>query len=151
MPWIFFWIWWVSIGWEHTTKGMSLESCLMEHCCTVENESFFVGYVEQVYDVGIMVSGHPSHHMIPSLSCMANTPGHWATMSSILIWKMSWAHCESKWYTSEICTCLVVCWTSWGVELPLSGVSPKNTLLPSTLENFVAPVRTWAISSRVGA
>ena len=28
---------------------------------------------------------------------------------------------------------------------------PKNALLPSTLENLVAPVSTWAISLRVGA
>ena len=28
---------------------------------------------------------------------------------------------------------------------------PKKALLPLTLENLVAPVRTWAISSRVGA
>ena len=61
-----------------------MESCWIEAFAAVENESFFLGYGEQVYDVGIMVSVVlPIDEHI--MSCMANTPGHWATMSSILI------------------------------------------------------------------
>ena len=81
---------------------------------------------------------------------MANTPGHWATKSSILIWKMSWDIFSLKG------TCKNQYLPRWVLNVVRSDVSsiryiPKKALLLSTLENLVAPVRTWAISSRVGA
>ena len=82
--------------------------------------------------------------------CMANTLGHWATMSSILIWKMSWDIFSLKG------TCKNRYLLRWVLNVVRSDASSdrcilKKALLPSTLENLVASMRTWAISSRVGA
>ena len=82
--------------------------------------------------------------------CIANTPGHCATMSSILIWKMSWL------ILSPNGTCRNLYLPRCVLNVARSEAAfvrciPKNALLPSTLKNLVAPVSTWAISSRVGA
>ena len=81
---------------------------------------------------------------------MANTPGHWATMSSIRIWKMSWDIFSPKGTRKNLY--LLRCVLNV-VRSDASSIRciPKKALLPSTFENLVAPMRTWAISSRVGA
>ena len=83
-------------------------------------------------------------------SCMANTPGHWATMSSILIWKMSWLILSPNgtWRNLYLLRCVLNVVRS---EAASVRCITKNALLPSTLENLVTPVSTWAISLRVGA
>ena len=82
--------------------------------------------------------------------CMASTPGPWATMSSILIWKISWLilspNGTHKYLYLPRCVLNVM-----RSEASSVRCIPKKALLLSTLENLVAPVRTWAISSRVGA
>ena len=85
-----------------------------------------------------------------TLSCMANTPGHWATMSSILIWKMSWDIFSLKGTRKNRYL------PRWVLNVVRSDASSvrcilKKALLPSTLENLVAPVRMCAISLRLGA
>ena len=81
-------------------------------------------------------------------SWMANTLGHWPTMSSILIWKIS---CD---ILSPKGTHRNVYLPRWVLNIVRSEASSERcipkALLLSTLENLVAPVRTWAISSRVG-
>ena len=81
---------------------------------------------------------------------MANTPRHWATISSILIWKISWLILSPNGTQRNLYLprCLLNVMRS---EAASVRCIPKNALLASTLESFVAPVRTWAISSRVGA
>ena len=74
-------------------------------------------------------------------SCMANTPGHWATMSSILIWKMSWDIFSPKGTRKNLYL------PRWVLNIVRSDASSvrcilKKALLPSTLENLVAPMRT---------
>ena len=83
-------------------------------------------------------------------SCMANTPGHWATMSSILIWKISWDIFSLKGTRKNL---YLLRWVLNVVRSDASSVRCilKKALLTSTFENLVAPMRTWAISSRVGA
>ena len=81
---------------------------------------------------------------------IARTPGHWATMSSIHIWKMSWLilspnGTQRKQYLPR-CVLNVVSSDAFSVRC-----IPKNALLPSTFKNLVAPVSMCAISSRVGA
>ena len=81
--------------------------------------------------------------------CMANTPGHWVTMSSSLIWKMSWDIFSPKGTRKNLYL------PRWVLNIVRSDAFsvrciPKKALLPSTFENLVAPMRTWAISSRVG-
>ena len=82
--------------------------------------------------------------------CMANTPGHWATMSSILIQKISWLILSPNgtWRNLYLPMCVLNVVRS---EAASVRCILKKALLPSTLENLVAPVSTWAISSRVGA
>ena len=82
--------------------------------------------------------------------CMANTPGHWATMSSILIWTISWLILSPNgtWRNLYLLRCVLNVMRS---EAASVRCIPKKALLPSTLENLVASVSTWAISSRVGA
>ena len=82
------WIWWVAFSWKYTSK----ESYRVLLDCTfwaVENKSLFLGYIEQVYYVCVMLSVISAIDENMSL-WIANTPGHCATMSSILIWKISW-------------------------------------------------------------
>ena len=81
---------------------------------------------------------------------LVNVSGYWATMSSILIWKMSWDIFGLKG------TCKNLYLLRWVLNVVRSDASsvrciPKKALLLSTLENLVAPMRMWAISSRVGA
>ena len=96
MPWIFSRIWWVTIGWEHATK--ECHRVLFDGAfAAVKNESFFSGYIEQIYDFSIMVSGHPSHiwihhHVWPILLDIG------LQCHPFCIWKMSLTHFESKWY-----------------------------------------------------
>ena len=81
-------IWGVSLCREDSTKECYGLLFYGAHLFAVEDESFFLGHIEQVDDVCIMVSVILSvdEHVI---MCMANTLGHWAMISSILIWKMS--------------------------------------------------------------
>ena len=83
-------------------------------------------------------------------SCMASTAGNWATMSSILIWKISWLILSPNGTQRNLylprCVLNVVRSEASSVKC-----IPKKALLLSTLENLVAPVSTWAIPSRVGA
>ena len=71
-------------------------------------------------------------------------------MSSILIWKMSWlilspsGTCKNLYLPQ--CVLNVVSSDASFVRSIL-----KKALMPSTLENLVAPVRTCGISSRVGS
>ena len=83
-------------------------------------------------------------------SWMANTLGHWATMLSILIWKIS---CDILSPKGTFRNLYLPRWVLNIVRSEASSVRciPKKALLPSTFKNLVAPVRTWAISSRVGA
>ena len=83
-------------------------------------------------------------------SWMANTLGHWATMSSILIWKISCDILSPKETRRNL---YLLRWVLNIVRSEASSVRciPKKVLLPSTLENLVAPVRTWATSLRVVA
>ena len=71
-------------------------------------------------------------------------------MSSIHIWKMSWLILSPNgtWRNLYLLRCVLNVMRSEDASI---RCIPKNALLPSTLENFVAPVRTWAISLRVGA
>ena len=77
-------------------------------------------------------------------SCMTNTPGHCAAMSSILIWKMSWLILSPNGTCRNLyllrCVLNVVRSEAASVKC-----IPKNALLPSTLENLVAPVSTCVI------
>ena len=66
------------------------------------------------------------------------------------IWKISWDIFSPKG------TCKNLYLLRWVLNVIRSDASSvrcilKKALLPSTFENLVAPVRTWAISSRVGA
>ena len=81
---------------------------------------------------------------------VANTPGHWAMMSSILIWKISWLILSPNgtWRNLYLQRCVLNVVRS---EASSVRCIPKKALLPSTLENLVAPVSTWIISMRVGA
>ena len=77
-------------------------------------------------------------------------PGHYATMSSICIWKMSWLilspnGTQRKWYLPR-CMLNIVSRDALLVRCIL-----KNALLLSTFENLVAPVSMCVISLRVGA
>ena len=71
-------------------------------------------------------------------------------MSSILIWKISWDIFSPKGTHKNR---YLLRWVLNVVRSDASSVRCilKKALLPSTFENLVAPVRTWAISSRVGA
>ena len=83
-------------------------------------------------------------------SWIARTPRYCSAISSIHIWKMSWLILSLNGTHRNLylpkCVLNVVKSDAAFVRYIL-----KNALLPSTLENLVAPVRTWAISSRVGA
>ena len=83
-------------------------------------------------------------------SWIGRTPGHCATMSSICIWKMSWLILSPKGTRRNQylprCMLNVVSNDACSVICIL-----KNALFPSTFENFVAPVNSWAIFSRVSA
>ena len=108
-----------------------------------------MGHVEQVDDVLRFVS-LSSFLVDEHIIVYGHTLGHWATMSSILIWKMSWDIFSPKG------TCKNLYLLRWVLNVVRSDTSSiryilKKALLPSTLENLVASVRTWAISSRVGA
>ena len=71
-------------------------------------------------------------------------------MSSILIWKIS---CDILSPKETHRNLYLLRWMFNVVRSEASSVRCilKKALLLSTLENLVAPVRTWAISSRVGA
>ena len=71
-------------------------------------------------------------------------------MSSILIWKIS---CEILSPKGTRRNLYLPRWVLNIVRSEASSVRciPKKALLPYTLENLVAPVKKWAISSRVGA
>ena len=79
---------------------------------------------------------------------IASTMGHCATMSSIHIWNISWlilslnGTCKNLYLPR--CVLNVV-----NSDASFVRFIPKNALLPSTLENLVAPVRTCVISSRL--
>ena len=69
---------------------------------------------------------------------MANTLGHWATMSSICIWKISWDIFSPKGTRKNL---YLPRWVLNVVRSDASSVRciPKKALLPLTFENLVAP------------
>ena len=71
-------------------------------------------------------------------------------VSSICIWNMSWLvfSLNGILRNQYLPRCVLNIVNS---EAAFVRCIPKNALLRSTLENFVAPVRMCAISSRVGA
>ena len=90
MPWIF--------SGSGATKGC--HGVLFDGAfSTVENKSFFLGYVEQVYDVGIMVSVIlPIDEHIIVYGKYSWALGYDVIHSHL---KDILAHFESKWYTKK--------------------------------------------------
>ena len=87
MPWIFSGSGEYPLA-ENTPPKNVTESCLMEHLLLLKTSpSFWATLNKFMMLASWSLSSFP---YMNTLSCMANTPGHCATVSSILIWKMSW-------------------------------------------------------------
>ena len=140
-----FWVWWVTIGWEQAAKechGVLFDGAF----AAVENESF-LGYVEQVYDVGIMVSVIlPIYEHIIVYGQYSWALGYNVIHSHL---ENVLAHFESKWYTEKSVPAEVCVECSWGVKLPLSGAFQRmpccHTLWRIWLLLWVHGLSPWGL------
>ena len=150
MPWIFSGSGEYPLA-ENTPPMNVTESCLMDHLLpAVENETFIFGLCW----TGLM--------MLASWSLVILPIDEHIVMYGQYSWALGYnvinSHLERYLGSSWVQTVHGV-----NLYLPRCVLNvvrseaasirciPKKALLPSTLENLVAPVSTWAISSRVGA
>ena len=116
-----------------TSKKVT-ESGLMLHFALLKQVPL-LSYIEQIDCItSWSLSSFP--YMKMSL-CIARTPRHWATISSILIWKISWLIFKPNGTHRNLyhpkCVLKVI-----RSDVFFVRCIPKKALLPSTLENLVA-------------
>ena len=143
---------WCLVSWLDLMNSLQLK-ITSEKChrilfygafCAVKNKSFFLGFIEQIDDVCVLVSFVFPIYEYAIMDCQYSR-----ALSSIHIWKMSWL------ILSPSGTYKNLCLPRWVLNVVNNDASSvrcilKKALLPSTLEKLVAHVRMCAISSRVG-